>query len=198
MATIDLSTLPKPTVIQELDHQVIVDRQLQSFLNIWNEKRVLFPDLPEYTVEMLESDPFAIDNEAESWREVLLRAEINDVFRATLLYFAKGGNLDHLAAFHDVVRMPGETDDRLLNRVLLAIMGRSTGGPKERYQSIAMSSLIGSAGAWLYTSPSSQARPMVSPALISSTRCAQRSPRQAPSWSTTRSSCSRPSALLST
>ena len=35
--------------------------------------------------------------------------------------------------------MPGETDDRLLNRVLLAIMGRSTGGPKERYQSIAMS-----------------------------------------------------------
>jgi phage-related baseplate assembly protein len=139
MATIDLSTLPKPTVIQELDHQAIVDRQLQSFLTIWNEKRVLFPDLPEYTVDMLESDPFAIDNEAESWREVLLRAEINDVFRATLLYFAKGGNLDHLAAFNDVVRMPGETDDRLLNRVLLAIMGRSTGGPKERYQSIAMS-----------------------------------------------------------
>lgn len=139
MATIDLSTLPKPTVIQELDHQAIVDRQLQTFLTIWNEKRAIFPDLPEYTVEMLKSDPFAIDNEAESYREMLLRAEINDVFRATLLYFAKGGNLDHLAAFNDVVRMPGEGDDRLLNRVLLAIMGRSTGGPKERYQSIAMS-----------------------------------------------------------
>jgi phage-related baseplate assembly protein len=139
MATIDLSTLPKPTVIQELDHQAIVDRQIQTFLTIWNEKRVLFPDLPEYTAEMLESDPFAIENEAESYREMLLRAEINDVFRATLLYFAKGGNLDHLAAFHDVVRLPGELDDRLLNRILLAIMGRSTGGPKERYQSIAMS-----------------------------------------------------------
>lgn len=139
MATIDLSTLPKPTVIQELDHQAIVDRQLQSFLTIWNEKRVLFPDLPEYTADMLESDPFAIENEAESYREMLLRAEINDVFRATLLYFARGGNLDHLAAFYDVVRMPGELDDRLLNRVLLAVMGRSTGGPKERYQFIAMS-----------------------------------------------------------
>lgn len=139
MATIDLSTLPKPTVIQELDHQAIVDRQLQSFLTIWNEKRILFPDLAEYTAEMLESDPFGIENEAESYREMLLRAEINDVFRATLLYFARGGNLDHLAAFYDVVRMPGELDDRLLNRVLLAVMGRSTGGPKERYQFIAMS-----------------------------------------------------------
>lgn len=138
MATIDLSTLPKPTVIQELDHQAIVDRQRQRFLTIWNEKRIQFPDLPEYTVDMLASDPFAIENEAESYREMLLRAEINDVFRATLLYFAKGGNLDHLAAFYDVIRMPGELDDRLLTRVLLEVMGRSTAGPKERYQAIAM------------------------------------------------------------
>lgn len=138
MATIDLSILPKPTVIQELDHQAIVERQKQLFVTLWNEKRVTYPDLPEYTVEMLQSDPFAIDNEAESYREVLLRAEINDVFRATLLYFARGGNLDHLAAFYDVARMPGEEDSRLLDRVLLAVMGRSTGGPKERYQAIAM------------------------------------------------------------
>lgn len=139
MATIDLSTLPKPGVIQELDYEAIVERQKQTFLTLWAEQRLRFPDLPDYSVEMLESDPFAIDNQAESKREMLLRAEINDVFRGTLLYFARGGNLDHKAAEADVVRMPGETDDRLLTRILLAIMGRSTGGPKERYQLIAMS-----------------------------------------------------------
>lgn len=138
MTTIDLNTLPKPQVIQELDHEAIVERQKQIFLGKWAAKRVLYPDLPNYSVEMLETDPFTIDNEAESTREMILRAEINDVFRATLLYFARGGNLDHLAAQNDVVRLPGELDDRLLTRVLLAITGRSTGGPKERYQYLAM------------------------------------------------------------
>lgn len=139
MTNIDLSTLPQPTVIRELDFEAIVERQKQTFLAKWAVARAIHPDLPNYSAEMLESDPFTIDNQAESTREMLLRAEINDVFRATLLYFAKDGNLDHLAASYDVVRMPGEDDDRLLVRTLLAIMGRSTGGPKERYQLLAMS-----------------------------------------------------------
>lgn len=139
MTMIDLSALPKPTVVRELDYEAIVERQKQVFLAKWAEARALFPDLPAYSVEMLESDPFAIDNEAESTREMLLRAEINEVFRSTLLYFARGGNLDHLAGSLDVVRMPGEDDDRFLLRILLAVSGRSTGGPKERYQYLAMS-----------------------------------------------------------
>jgi phage-related baseplate assembly protein len=137
--TIDLSALPKPTVIRELDYEAIVERQKQAFLAKWTDARAQYPDLPAYSVEMLESDPFAIDNQAESTREMLLRAEINDTFRSTFLYYAKRGNLDHLAASVPVLRMPGEDDDRFLVRILLGIMGHSTAGPKERYQFLAMS-----------------------------------------------------------
>ena len=137
--TIDLSALPKPVVIRELDYEAIVERQKQTFLAKWAVARAQFPDLPAYSVEMLDSDPFAIDNQAESTREMLLRAEINDTFRSTFLYFARRGNLDHLAASVPVLRMPGEDDDRFLVRILLGIMGRSTAGPQERYQFLAMS-----------------------------------------------------------
>lgn len=142
MTTIDLSALPKPTVIRELDYEAIVERQKQAFLSGWADARLLHPDLPAYSVEMLESDPFAIDNQAESTREMLLRAEINDTFRSTFLYFAKRGNLDHLGAAVNVIRMPDEDDDRFLARILLGIMGHSTAGPKERYQFLAMSADI--------------------------------------------------------
>lgn len=174
--TIDLSALPKPTVIRELDYEAIVERQKQAFLAKWADAQLLYPDLPTYSVEMLDSDTFAIDNQAESTREMLLRAEINDTFRSTFLYYAKRGNLDHLAASVPVLRMPGEDDDRFLVRILLGIMGHSTAGPKERYQFLAMSadlrvkwaSRTGSGAVPSSTSPYSRRRRMASPALASS------------------------------
>lgn len=142
MTNFDLATLPKPEVIRELDYEAIVSRQNTTFRSQWATVRAANPDLPAYDVEMLETDPAVIGNQSESYRELLLRADLNDAARANLLAFAKASDLDHLAAFHDVVRMDGELDDRLKTRIILAIQGRSTGGPPARYRYVAMTADI--------------------------------------------------------
>jgi phage-related baseplate assembly protein len=137
-SAIDLTSLPIPQVIGEVSYNTIVSRQLAQFQAEWDALRGTFPDLPPYDVSMLETDPVVIINQSESYRELLLLARINEAARARLLAFAFGSDLDQLAVFYDVVRIFGEDDTRLKLRVILAIQGRSTGGPKERYKSIVM------------------------------------------------------------
>ncbi|OCP17433.1 MULTISPECIES: baseplate J/gp47 family protein [unclassified Ensifer] len=136
----NLDTLPRPAVLEDLDFDAIVDRQNKKFADLWHTVRLTNGgmDLPPYDVEMLETDPVVIGIQAESYRETLLRARVNDAVRATFLAFATSSDLDHLAIFYDVVRMIGEDDERLRYRVILAIQGRSTGGTAPRYKSVAM------------------------------------------------------------
>jgi phage-related baseplate assembly protein len=136
----DLASLPLPGVIGELEFEQIVSRQNARFQAEWQTLRETYPDLPPYDVSMLETDPAVIANQSESYREMLLLARINEAARARLLAFAFGSDLDQLAVFYDVVRLFGEDDARLKLRVILAIQGRSTGGPKERYKSVVMNS----------------------------------------------------------
>jgi len=138
--TIDFSGLSRPIIIEEPSHAAILARQNTIFREKWEAVRAAHPgeDLPPYDTYELEHDPHTIANQAESYRETLLRAGINEAGLARFLAFAKGSNLDHLAAFYDTYRMPDEQDDRLKVRVVLGIQGRSTGGPEERYQAIAM------------------------------------------------------------
>ncbi|EUB97306.1 Baseplate J family protein [Rhizobium sp. CF080] len=152
-SAIDITKLPAPRVIEELNYEAYRTRGIQEFVAVWETVRAENPSLglPSYTVDALETDPFVILNEAESYRETLLRARVNAALRATLLAFAKGSDLDHLAAFYDVSRMIGELDDRLVDRVILAIQGRSTGGTEPRYKFIAMSADIRVQDAIVYT-----------------------------------------------
>lgn len=140
MSEINLALLPPPQIIEELAFERLFERYRLEFTRIWGELRAANPaaNLPDYDVSMLETDPAMIIGQGETYRELLARARINDAARANLLAFATGNDLDHLAAFYDVLRLPGETDARLKLRVILEIQGRSPGGPKERYKAIAM------------------------------------------------------------
>lgn len=139
-----LNGLARPQVVEELDYETLLSRQNGKFQSVWAAVRVANPDvdLPEYDVAMLETDPPVIVNEAESYRELLFRQRVNEAAVARLLAFATGENLDHLAAFYDVVRMVDEKDDRLKRRVILEIQGRSPGGTEARYSAIALSADI--------------------------------------------------------
>lgn len=129
----DLSSLPRPVVIAEPDYEVILSDRIAGLKARLADRGI------EWDTSDLLSDPGRIQAEQEAAEEMRLRTAVNDAYRQTLLYFSEGAALDHLAAFYDVSRMAGETDERLKTRVELAIKGRSTGGPKERYQLIAMS-----------------------------------------------------------
>lgn len=133
----DLRGLPPARAIEEYSHSVIVNEMIASYRARWDALRVQFPELPVFDTLELESDTTRKSFQDVAFREVLLRARINDAIRANLLFYAEGSDLDHLAVFHDVVRMFSEADEAIKSRTVLAIAGRSPGGPKERYEAIA-------------------------------------------------------------
>ena len=133
----DLRGLPPARAIEEYSHSAIVGEMIASYRARWDALRVQFPELPVFDTLELESDTTRKTFQDVAFREVLLRARINDAIRANLLFYARATDLDHLTVFYDVLRLLGEEDEALAGRTVLAIAGRSPGGPKERYEAIA-------------------------------------------------------------
>lgn len=125
---IDLDSLPKPQVVEQLSFEDIFSGKLETLLGM----------SPDFTA-LLESDPAIKLLEADAADEIDLRARINDAARARLLAFATGGDLDQLAIFYGVTRLVGEQDVSLKVRVREAIMGRSAAGTKAQYRFAALS-----------------------------------------------------------
>ena len=137
---INVADLPAPSAIEALDFESILARQKAKFQEFWEAARASNPDLdlPPYDVAMLEFDPVIIDIEAETYRELLIRARVNDALRAVLPAFAAGADLDNIAARANVVRLVTardedgnptayETDAQLLDRYLAAFAAPSAG-----------------------------------------------------------------------
>lgn len=128
--TIDLSLLPAPKVVQTLDFETILARLRADLL-------VLAPTLAD--VLALESEPINKLLQVAAYREITIRARINDAARSCMLAYATGSNLDHLAAFYAVARLDGETDDRLRTRAQMAPEGMTVAGSRGAYQFHALS-----------------------------------------------------------
>lgn len=140
--SMDLTLLPAPQVIEPLDYEAILRKLLDRF----RERH------PEFTL-LLESDPAMKLLEVMAWQELLMRQRINDAARASLLAYAVGPDLDHLAANLGVQRLVAtpaspeavppvaavyESDDRLRERTQAALEGITTAGPRESYRFHAM------------------------------------------------------------
>lgn len=140
---IDLSGLPAPDVIETLDADAIKADMLAMLVSIH----------PEFTA-LVESDPAYKIIEVAVYRELLIRARVNDGARAVMLAYATGADLEQLAALFGVTRItldagdpdavppvPAtyETDAALRYRTQLALEGLSTAGPVGAYQYHALS-----------------------------------------------------------
>jgi phage-related baseplate assembly protein len=130
---INLSGLTPPDVIETLDYEAIVTDMRDNLV-------ARFPAIQG--VIDLESEPARKLIEAFAYREMLLRARINDAARSVLLASSYGSNLDHLAALFATQRMQvenddgtlvDEDDDRLRRRVQLAPEAFSVAGPEGAY-----------------------------------------------------------------
>lgn len=122
---IDLSAMTPPDIIETLDYEAIVTEMRDDLV-------ARFPAI--VGVIDLESEPARKLIEAFAYRELLLRARINDSARAVLLASSYGSNLDHLGALFATARQPNETDDRFRRRIQLAPEAFSVAGPKGAYQ----------------------------------------------------------------
>ncbi len=124
-SAIDLSALTPPDIIETLDYETIVKEMRDDLV-------ARFPLIAG--VIDLESEPARKLIETFAYRELRLRARINDGARAVLLASSYGTNLDHLAALFGAARQDGEADDRLRRRVQLAPEAFSVAGPEGAYQ----------------------------------------------------------------
>lgn len=131
-SAIDLTKLNAPDIIETLDFEAV-----------FNEMVSELKGRDDGFSALLESDPIIKVLEVAAYREVLLRARINDASKAVMLAYAKTSDLDNLAAYFGVQRQlidPGdenavppippsyESDDRLRKRTQLSLEGHSTAG----------------------------------------------------------------------
>lgn len=137
---INLASLPLPQAVEALDFETIVAAMKADLMT-------RMPDLA--AVQALESDPLNKLVEVCAYRELLLRARVNDAVRAVHLATATGDDLDNLAALFGVTRLivtpanpatqpptPAvmEADAALRLRTQLALEGFSTAGPRAAYE----------------------------------------------------------------
>ena len=128
----DLASLPTPAVIEPLSFEMI-------FSELQTEFQSRYPD---YSA-LLASDPAIKLLEVAAYREVLLRNRINAAAKASLLAFATGSDLDHLAAFYGVTRLMEETDEALRQRTRQRIIGFANAGGAAHYRYWALSASPG-------------------------------------------------------
>lgn len=139
--TIDLTALPAPAVLETLDFEETYQGELATF------RQLMEQDGQEWSAP-LESDPVTKLIELGSYRRLLNRARVNDAGKALLLAYAKGTDLDQLAAnvnlqrlviqAEDLTAVPPvpavmEEDDALRERVQLVYEGLTTAGPRNSY-----------------------------------------------------------------
>lgn len=129
LTTVDLSTLPAPSVVEELDFEVLLAELRAELLQ-------RYPDAAD--VLDLESEPLTKLMQAFAYRELLYRQRVNEAARSNLLAFANGTDLDHKGAFYNLPRLPDELDARYRARIQLCVAALAGNGTGEQYQLLAM------------------------------------------------------------
>ena len=121
---IDLTRLTPPQVIENTDFETILATIKLNLISI-------FPEITEKL--SLESEPITKLLEVFVYREMLLRARINDAAKSVMLAYAQNSDLDHLAALLGVERLPDENDERLRMRAQLSLEGKTVAGSRASY-----------------------------------------------------------------
>lgn len=139
MSTVDLTSLPAPAVLEELDFEDAYQESRANFLTAMGSG---------YSAP-LESDPVIKLLEVNAYDRLRDRARVNDAAKATFLAYAVGTDLDQLAANCNEKRLvvvaadPSavppvaevkESDDSLRNRCQLAFDKLTTAGPRAAYK----------------------------------------------------------------
>lgn len=145
MATVnvDMSQLPKPAVIEQLDYEQILQEWIERYQGLD----------PNYQ-DVNESDPVYKLIEVAAFREMVLRQRVNDGAHATMLAYAVDEDLDVIGANFDVKRLvidegdPNavpprerimESNEAFRYRIQLSNRAKNTAGSADDYEFWALS-----------------------------------------------------------
>jgi len=145
MATIDLSQLPAPNVVEALDFETLLQARKVALV-------ALYPADQQAAITRtleLESEPIVKLLQENTYRELILRQRINEAAKATMVAWATGGDLDQLGMNNGVTRLvlsPAdsstlpptaavmEKDEDFRMRIAQAFEGLSVAGPAGAYE----------------------------------------------------------------
>ena len=145
MATIDLSQLPAPDVVEQLDYETLLEERKTTLISLYpaDQQEAISRTLT------LESEPLVKLLQENAYRELILRQRVNESARAVMVAYATGSDLDQLAANFNVQRLvlqPAdnttipptaailEADSDLRLRIPQAFEGLSVAGPTGAYE----------------------------------------------------------------
>ncbi|MBK5412088.1 baseplate assembly protein [Pseudomonas sp. TH34] len=143
-APIDLSQLPAPQIVEQIDFEVILAERRTYMISLWpvDEQAEIATRLD------MESEPLTKLLQENAYRETVWRQRVNEASLANLLATARGTDLEQLAANFNVKRLViqegrptavppvpklMESDDSLRERAQMAWEGLSTAGPRNSY-----------------------------------------------------------------
>ncbi|UUJ43231.1 baseplate J/gp47 family protein [Pseudomonas extremaustralis] len=141
---IDLSRLPAPVVVEQIDYESILAERKAYAVSLWPADQ----QAEVAATLALESEPLTKLLQESAYRETLLRQRVNEAALAVLLPFAQGADLEQIGARFNVVRLvitpanPSavppvaavlEDYESLRERIQMAMEGLSTAGPRNAY-----------------------------------------------------------------
>lgn len=141
---IDLSRLPAPVVVEQIDYEAILAERKAYAVSLWPAEQ----QAEVAATLALESEPLTKLLQENAYRETLLRQRVNEAALAVLLPFAKGADLEQIGARFNVTRLvitpanPAavppvaavlEDHESLRERIQMAMEGLSTAGPRNAY-----------------------------------------------------------------
>ncbi|WP_225182331.1 baseplate assembly protein [Pectobacterium aroidearum] len=154
MAMIDLSQLPAPDVVEELDYEAIYTERKAMLLS-------LYPEDQRAAVARtltLESDPLVKLLQENAYRELLWRQRVNEAARAVMVAFSQGDDLDQLGANFSVSRLVITPADDSTLPPTPALMESDSDFRLRIQQSFEGLSVAGSVGAYQYHGRSADGR----------------------------------------
>ena len=143
-AAIDLSQLPPPQIVEQIDFEQILAERKAYMISLWSadEQAQIAARLE------IESEPLTKLLQENTYRETVWRQRVNEASLANLLATARGTDLEQLAANFNVKRLViqegkanavppipklMEGDESLRERAQMAWEGLSTAGPRNSY-----------------------------------------------------------------
>jgi phage-related baseplate assembly protein len=128
--------LPPMAVLQSIDTEQILSNRMQQLVSFWQQNDP--PNAAQYDVGGLEFDPIRINQELNTFFELMLRDRVNQACRAVTLAFSVGSDLDAIGSRYPygVPRITvanggtfDETDDQYRSRLWLSPSIFSLNGP---------------------------------------------------------------------
>lgn len=145
MATIDLSQLPRPNVIEALDFETLFSERKERLISLYPEEE---REAVRRTLGF-ESEPIVKILQESAYREMLLRQRVNEAAQAVMVAYAIGTDLEQLGANNNTPRLTiipaddeaippveevKESDADYRQRIPAAFEGMSVAGPTGAYE----------------------------------------------------------------